>query len=485
MKKRTLTENVFYNALYQVLATVLPIITTPFVARTLGRHSNGIHSFTESLVTYFIIIGSIGTSLHGIRKIAYVSDDEEQLAKATAEIMLLKLILMGVTLAVYIPTLCINNEFAYIYRIQIINIIANGIDISWFYQGVEDFKRVTVRNLIVKLLFIVALFIFIRKPSDLELYVFFTVASAFIGNLIMIYYLPKYINLKFIKKLNPFYHIKPSITLFIPQAMNYIYSLLDRSMLGWMTNTDNVSIYDQAQRLIRMVTAILQSVGYAMMARVANLTAENDKESIKEYICKSFNFNLFLAFPITFGILGVADDFIPFFLGSEYLEVAPTLKILSVLMLTMSINSILGVQILMPMGKEKIYTIATTVGAIVNVLVNIVLIPSLGIVAACISSIIAEIAVLVISYWNVRDMLDISKILKSNLWVVLASVVMYFIVRLVALINVATIIKLLLEVLVGAGVYFLIMFITRNQIFNMIIEKALGIFKKFILKRAA
>ena len=478
MKKLALSQNVFYNMLYQIIATVLPIITTPFVARTLGLHSNGIHSFTESIVTYFVIVGSLGTSLHGIRKIAYVSDNKELLPKATMEIIVLKLFLMLATLAVYIPTLCFGNELSYIYRIQIITIVANGIDISWFYQGVEDFKKVTIRNLLIKVIFIAALFLFIRKPSDLKLYVFFIAISSLLGNLVMFYYLPKYIDIRTVKKIKPFSHVKPCVMLFIPQAMNYIYALLDRSMLGWMTNTDNVSIYDQAQRLIRMVTAILQSVGYAMMARVANLTASNDKEGIKEYIGKSFNFNLFLAFPAVFGVLAVADDFIPFFLGSEYLGVVPTLKILSVLMLTMSINSILGVQLLMPMGKEKIYTLSTTVGAVVNVAINIILIPKFGIIAACISSIVAEMAVLLISYWNVKDMINIRNILKDNVWVILASVIMYFVVRLVALIDVSVVLKLILELMAGGGIYFIMMLITKNQILKIILEKVLGILKR-------
>lgn len=480
MKKRTLTENVVYNMLYQVLVTVLPIITTPYITRTLGLRANGIHSFTESIVTYFIILGSIGTSLYGIRKIAYVSDDGEQLSKVTAEIMLLKLALMFITLAVYIPLLCINNEFAYIYRIQIINIVANGIDISWFYQGIEDFKKVTLRNLLVKMIFIACLFLFIKKPSDLSLYVFFTVVGALIGNLIMIYYLPKYIDIHSVKKVDLLCHIKPSLLLFVPQAMNYIYALLDRSMLGWMTNTDNVSIYDQAQRLVRMITAILQSVGYAMMARVANLTAGNDREGIKEYIKKSADFNFFLAFPATFGILGIADDFIPFFLGKEYVEVIPTLKVLSVLILTMSINNVLGVQLLMPIGKERAYTVATTSGAVVNVLVNIILIPKFGILAACISSIAAEIVVLLISYYNARDMIDLSGILKGNIWVVSASVIMYFAVRLVSHANIVIILKLILELLVGGGVYFLIMLATHNSILEIIFEKVFNIVRKAV-----
>ena len=235
--------------LYQVIVTILPVITTPYTARVLGLHANGIHSFTESIVTYFIIFGSLGTSLYGIRKVAYVRENEEQLAQTTIEIILLKLILMAGTLLVYVPVLCIGSEYAYIYRIQIINIVANGIDIS----------------------------------------------CSLLGNILMLYYLPQYVRLKIHGRLHPLSHVKGSILLFIPQVMNYVYALLDRSMLGWMTHTDNVGIYDQAQRLIRMITAILQSLGYVMMARVANLTMANDEEGIRQYIQKSINFTMFLA----------------------------------------------------------------------------------------------------------------------------------------------------------------------------------------------
>ena len=167
MKKKTLAENVFYNMLYQVIVTVLPIVTTPYTARVLGLHANGIHSFTESIVTYFIVFGALGTSLYGIRKVAYVRDDKQKLSHATVEIIILRIILMVASLGIYIPVLCLNSEYDYVYRIHIINIVANGIDISWFYQGVEDFKRVTIRNLFVKLVFVISLFLFIRQPSDL------------------------------------------------------------------------------------------------------------------------------------------------------------------------------------------------------------------------------------------------------------------------------------------------------------------------------
>ena len=483
MQKRSVTENVFFNMLYQVLVTVLPILTTPYVARTLGLSANGVHSFTESIVTYFIIFGAIGTSLYGIRKTAYVRDNEEELARVTKEIISLRFILMLITLAVYIPVLCIKNQYAHIYQIHIINIVANGIDITWFYQGVEDFKKVTLRNLVVKFLFVVCLFVFIKSPSDLPWYVFFIVISAFAGNLIMIYYLPQYVDLKKGKKLKSLRHLKPSIALFVPQAMNYIYALIDRSMLGWMTNTDNVGLYDQAQRIIKMITAILQSVGYVMMARVANLKMSNDREGIISYIRKSVNFNLFIAFPAILGILGVADDFVPFFLGNEYVAAAPILKVLSVLIFTASMNSIMGVQLLIPLGKEKIYTLATTMGAVISIIGNFILIPKLQIFGSCIAYIIAESVVFAVSYWNLRDIFNLPMLLKDNLGIIFGSVLMYIAVRAIALLDINVVLKLMCELIGGAAIYFAVALITKNETFFMILDKVLSFLKGILGKR--
>ena len=188
MKKASVSENLFYNILYQVVITVLPILTTPYVARVLGLEANGIHSFTESIVTYFILFGSLGTSLYGIRAIARVRDDPKQLSQTTVEVIALKLLLLIATLAVYIPLLCVRSEYALLYQIHLINVIASGLDISWFYQGIEDFKKVTIRNFIVKILFVVSLFVFVKDPGDLPIYVFAIVASTLFGNLLMLYY---------------------------------------------------------------------------------------------------------------------------------------------------------------------------------------------------------------------------------------------------------------------------------------------------------
>lgn len=471
--KKSITENFVYSMLYQILVTALPILTTPYTARVLGLHANGIHSYTESIVTYFMLIGAVGTSMYGARKIAYERDNPEKMTKTVWEIILLRFVLLGVTLIVFVATLCINNEYAYLYRIQIINILSTAIDLSWFYQGVEDFKKITIRNTIVKAIYVICLFCFIKGPEDLPLYVILIVGSAFLGNLFTWFYLKEY-TVKGIsyRSLHIFSHIKGSITLFIPQIMNYVYALLDRSMLKWITNsTDNVGIYDQAQRLIRAVTAVLQSIGYVMMARIANLQAGDNQEEIKYYIRKSTNFTLFLAFPVMFGLMGTAKDFIPLFLGGEYLGVIIVLQLLCPLVLTMSVNGILGMQLLIPVGKEKDYAFATTVGAVTNVLVNIITIPQIGIYGACVSSLLAEGVVFVISFVKSKDYLDIKQIFKDNVIPFFVSIIMYFIVMKIQQIRLNIVWRLFFEILFGGGFYFICMLLSKNETMYLIKEK--------------
>lgn len=473
--KKSVTENFIYNMLYQVLVTALPVLTTPYIARALGLHANGIHSYTEGIVTYFMLFGALGTSLYGTRKIAYERNNSQKMTQAAWEIIILRITLLMATLGIFIVSLCFNNEYAYLYRIQIINILATAIDISWFFQGVEDFKKVTMRNMLVKGIYVICLFLFIKEPDDLQKYVFLIVGSSLFGNITMWFQLKKYLVKDALQKpLKIFVHLKGSVSLFIPQITNYVYALLDRSMLKWITDdTDNVGIYDQAQRLVRAVTAILQSIGYVMLARIANLSSENDKANIKQYIRKSLNFTLFLAFPIMFGLMGTAEEFIPIFLGDEYLDVIPVLKVLSVLVLTMSLNSVIGVQLLISVGKEKKYAIATTTGAIVNVVVNLLLIPQCGVLGACVSSLLAEFVVFAISFTHAREYLELKQMLKDNLLPFVTSFIMYFVVILVRNINVTVFIRLIIEIVIGATFYFVIMYVSKNEILNLIISKVI------------
>ncbi len=473
LKKKSLAENFIYSIIYQLLVTALPILTTPFTARVLGIHANGIHAYTESIVTYFIVLGYVGTAIYGTRKVAYVSKDHDALVQTTWDIIWLRFDLMLITLAVYIPLLCTRNEYAYIYRIQSINIIANGIDLSWFFQGVEDFKTVTLRNMLVKLFFVACLFVFIRSPADLSLYVFLIVGSAFLGNAIMWFFLKDYLGPHSIRRPSCLKaHLAESIGLFIPQVTNYVYSLLDRSMLKWMTGiTDYVCIYDYGQRLIRAIIGILQSVGYVMLAHLSCLRASDEQDQIKKYIFQSLNLTLFFAFPFMFGLIGVANDFVPLFYGNGYNQVGQVLHLLSPLIVLTSVNSVLGVQLLIAIGKEKQYTIATTIGAIIDTVLNLFLLLKINVIGACISSLVAETVVLLVLLYMSREYLNIKQILRDNLVPFFSSVAMFMLILLIYQINVRRVYRLLIEVVMAVVFYYIMMRLTKNKTMQFILSK--------------
>lgn len=478
--KKSVTSNVIYNMLFQFFTTFLPVITTPYLSRTLGVSQSGVYSFVESIVTLFTVFGAIGTSLYGCRMIAYVRDDKQKLSQTAYEIFMLKFLILIPVIIIYIVLFCISGKYSIYFIVNILTVIGSAIEISWFFNGVEDFKLVTMRNFIIKIIFVVCLFIFIKSPDDLFKYVLLVCVSNFIGNLSMWICLPKYLlSIRKIEKLKPFKHLKESFKLFIPQSANYVYSLSDKTMLGILTPTlDNVGIYDYSYRIVKMIISILQSIGYVILSRIANLSSKKDNEGIKKYIYKSINFSLFLALPMMFGLIGISNTFVPLYLGSEFIEVSKVIIIISPLVIITSFNSILGVQLLLAIKKDKQYTIATVSGAIINILLNLIFIPVLGIYGACITSLFSEICVLIIQLYYSKEFISIIKILKDNIKPFVFSIIIVLICNLISIININALLVLLLQIIISSLVYFALMFFFKDEIFMEILSKTMSLFKK-------
>ena len=193
MSKKSISKNYFYNLFYQILVIVMPLITTPYLSRVLGAESIGIYSYTLSIATYFILFGTLGISMYGQREIAYVQDDEKKRSIVFWEIVLLKAITMTISMLIFWFTYGMYGEYKIYYRILIIELISQCIDISWFFQGIEEFKKTVIRNSIVKLIFAVCIFIFVKSPNDLIKYIVIIAGANLFGNLSLWMYVPKYI----------------------------------------------------------------------------------------------------------------------------------------------------------------------------------------------------------------------------------------------------------------------------------------------------
>lgn len=474
--KKSVTKNYIYNLIYQILTILLPIVTTPYLSRVLGAENIGIYSYTYSITTYFIIIGSLGISLYGQREIAYLQNDKYKRSKTFWEIAILKFVTTSISMIIFFFAFIMGTQYNFYYGLLSLNLLSTAIEIIWFFQGLEEFKKTVTRNILVKLFCFVSIFIFVKNNNDLWKYFLIYGLSEVLGNITLWAYLPKYICKVKLRDLNILKHIKPTLTLFIPQISSQIYAMLDKTMLGNVSNSKaEVGYYEQAQKIINLCVAVVTSLGTVLIPRIASVFSTGNIKKLKEYISKSFKFTYFLALPMIFGIFIVADEFVPIFFGNGYERVAIILKVISPIILLTGMTNVIGKQFLLPTKKEKIYTIAIITGTITNGVLNYIFIPYGGAVAASITTIIGEIVILIIELTFTRKNIKFIKIIKSCWKYLVASIMMLSVCEVIKHFIIGSI---FVSIPVAIIVYVVVLLLTKDDILNEIIKKVLKFFKK-------
>ena len=471
--KKSIKKNYLYNLFYQLLIMVLPFITTPYVSRVLGANNIGIYSYTYSIVSFFILFGSLGISLYGQREIAFVQDDKKKYSKIFWEVLLLKTITLSISMIVYWITFVYgNNDYRIYYKILTLELIANIIDISWFFQGLEDFKKTVIRNTIVKILSIIAIFIFVKTKNDLIKYFVIYMLSTLLGNASLWFYLPKYIVKVKIRELNIFKHLKPTIMLFIPQIAIQVYTLLDKTMIGTIiSDKSEVGYYEQAQKIVKTALTVITSLGTVMMPRIANTYSNGDKTKVKEYMYKSFNFVFLLAFPLILGLISVSDSFVPVFFGDGYERTSQIIKIISPIILFIGLSNVTGTQYLLPVKRQTEYTLSVVAGAIVNFIMNSILIPRFGALGASIGTVIAEFTVTSVQIYFTRKDFEWKKILKMSVKYIVSSLIMFAVCVLFDKVIKSNSLSTILQIIFGAISYFVCLLILKDKLVKEIVNK--------------
>ncbi len=451
--KKSVKINYFYNMIYQVLLLVMPLITAPYVARVLGAEGVGTTGYTISIVSYFILFGSLGISVYGQREVAFYQDNAKEKGKIFFELIALKMIAMTIAMLLFWFFFVRTGEYAMYYKILLIEMVANVFDITWFYQGIERFKKTALRNGIIKILSVIAIFVFVKKTGDINKYLYIHCFNALFGNLSLWLNVKKYFEVP--DSLNIFRHFKKTLVLFIPQIAIKVYTVLDKTMIGAiLSNMTQVGYYEETQKIVRVSMIIITSMGTAMLPRIANCYAEKDHKRVKEYIFKAFNFALLLSIPMTFGMIAIAPKFVPSFFGDEFAPAAPLMAILSVLTIIIGINDVLGIQYLLPTKKEKYFTIAVICGAVVNFTLNYILIRKYQAVGAAIATVIAEFVVTAVEFYFVRKEFKVREVLKLSPKYIMAGIVMFIIVSLLVNTNIfARSITIIVSSGIGALVY--------------------------------
>lgn len=472
MPKKSITKNYIYNLVYQILILILPLITTPYIARVLGAERVGIYSYTYSILSYFILFGALGVALYGQREIAYVSENKEQRKKVFWEIVLCRFVTIAIAIIIYYIFFMKAGEYRVYYRIWVLELIATAFDISWFFQGIEDFKKTVTRNVIVRLASVTLIFILVKEPADLIKYITIYAVADLIGNLSLWLYLPRYFKGVKIKNINAFSHLPAIILLFIPQIANQIYNLLDKTMIGKIiVDKSEVGYYEQAQKVVRVLLTIVTSLGIVMIPRMASTFASGDKEKVYDYMKKSFKFVFFLAFPIMFGIMSISKSFVPIFFGAGYEKVTTLINIIAPTILFTGMANVIGTQYLLPTKRQKEYTIAITAGLVVNFILNYILINLYNSIGASIATIISEIVVVLIEFYMIRKDINIKEIVSLGYTYALSGIIMLIVCIFIQSILAPNITTMVIQIIAGILVYVIMLCILKDDYLKLFVEK--------------
>ena len=416
-------KNYLYNLFYQILVIVLPVLTTPYITRVFSTDDLGSYGYYNSIVTYFILLATLGVANYGTKEISGHRKGVEKTFWGIYSLQVLSTclaVLLYIVVCRLVPSM--NNPIAFILGFSL---LSRGFDISWLFQGLEDFKKITARNTMVKLLGVVSIFLLVKKPSDLYLYIILLVAYDLLGQLSM--WLPArehigkpHLDIAYAKE-----HIKPVILLFLPQIAISLYITLDRTMLGALSSTKDVGIYDQALKLLNILLTLVTSLGSVMLPRISNLLSSGNQKAVNKLHEMSFLVYNLVIFPMIAGILIINKDFVNFFLGQDFQDARYAIAIMVFRMFFIGWTNIMGIQILIPHNKNREFMLSTTIPAVFSVGLNLLLIPPLGYIGASIVSVATEGLVWLIQLYFTRSYLKEVKILPSMLKILLAALLMY------------------------------------------------------------
>ena len=413
-------KNYLYNLSYQILTIILPIITVPYVTRIFTSEDLGNYVFYNSIVSYFSLFAMLGIGVYGTKQIAAASD----VSSTFWNIYAIQLIASILAISVYvIAVFSIPQMGGVIPLIVGITLFAKMIDISWLFSGKEDFKKITIRNTVVRVIGVISIFTFVKSSDDLYLYVFLIVIFDFLGQFVMWVPAKKFIkrpsfNAKVIKK-----NLHPIVLLFLPQVAISLYVVLDRTLLGLLGSYSDVGIYEQGQKLISILLKVVSSLGVVMLPRVANLLSERRDKEAQNMVKFSFILYNLIIFPMIFGLIAVNEVFVKLFLGKNFQDVKYVLYVIVFNIMFVGWTNILGYQVLVVRNKNKEFMLSTTIPAFVSVAVNIAVIPFFGYIGASITSVVVEILVFAIQWYYSRNIInknllfnkDLAKIICSSL----------------------------------------------------------------------
>lgn len=477
-------KNYIYNLIYQVIVLIIPLITTPYLSRILGVEGIGIYSYNYSIAYYFSLFIMLGINNYGNRSIAKCLNKKEKEDAIFWEIYAMQFIMGVLVLSIYLIYTYAFSTNRLISLCYIPFLISYMLDINWLFFGQENFKIVLLRNIIIKILTALCIFIFVKNQSDLIKYILIMSIEALLSQIIMWRIVLKEKTLKKTKVSNIFKHLKPNLILFVPVIAVSIYRTMDKIMLGSMSNMFQVGYYENSEKIVSILLTFITALGTVMLPRMSALYETNSNEQIDKLIEASFVFISLISSAVSFGVASIATNLTVVYFGREYFDSGRILQMLCITIPFISYANIIRMQILVPQGKDKEYVVSCCMGAIVNFVLNSYLIPKYQAIGATIGTIVAEATVTFVQIFSSKYFFKLKKYSRTILLFWLNGLIMYIFIKNLTNYLSYSLFNLALEVGIGVIIYtFLIIMqwkIFNDEYLNTIIE---NIYYKFILDR--
>ena len=424
--------NFLMNFILTASSFVFPLITFPYVSRVLMPEGIGKVTFATSVISYFTMVAMLGVPTYGIRACAQVRDDKEKLSKVVQELMIINLVLTlicYVCLGISICTIDRFREDSDIIWISSLGILLNAVGVNWFYSAIEEYSYITFRSLIFKVLSVFLMFFCIKDQDDYPMYAVMTLVASSGSYVLNFIRLRKYIFFKRYPHYDFMPHIKAAMVFFAMTVATTVYTNLDTVMLGFMSGNAEVGYYNAAVKVKQILVSLVTSLGAVLLPRLSYYVQSDRREQFYRVVVKAMRIVFFLAIPLMVFFMMFAEEVILILSGEAYLAAVPPMQIIMPTLLFIGITNLLGLQIMVPMGQERLVVISVVVGGILDLILNAVLIPGYGASGAAIGTLAAEGMVLVVQVVMLREVLrDMPRlqVWKVILATAAASIVVYY-----------------------------------------------------------
>lgn len=450
--------NFLWNASYQVLLILVPLVTTPYLARVLGASQVGVFSYTNSITNYFVLFATLGMSQYGVRVVAQAGNDRARRSLLFS--------------SAYAAQLCIAVPVALIYIAYVIVVPSGGalvafawgawvlaavLDISWLFFGVEEFKMPTIRSAITKLASVFVIFGFVRGPEDLWIYVA-AIAGSYLANALLLWpFLRDYVDLRPPQWSDVKRHFVPNIRLFAPVVACSMYLMLDKVLLAAMAGTVEAGYYEYSEKLAKMPTSVITALGTVMLPHITAMMSRGDGDGeVVNLLRHCFWTMECVAVGIMFGIAAIAPVFTIVFLGADFVPCENVIPVLAAVVPLIAASNVIGVQYMLPKGKDKEYTRSVWAGAIVNVVLCCLLLKPFGAIGGAVATVLTEGAVLAFQCFTVRKELPLVRLIGETAPFFVMGIIMFAMVRAAGGLLSGTegdLVTLVVEVAIGVAVY--------------------------------